>query len=128
MKRKLQPSVIFLLLIINLITQTAFAQAPPLQFQHLSNDQGLSNNRVWAMTQDKYGFIWIATADGLNRFDGYKVDVYRHEPGNKKSLPGNLVNCLFTDSRGTVWIGTVNGLAYYDYRTNSFQSFLKGKD
>jgi ligand-binding sensor domain-containing protein len=128
LKSSWQPSGFLLLLIINIITQTAFAQAPPLQFQHLSNEQGLSNNRVWAITQDKYGFIWIATAEGLNRFDGYKVDVYRNEPGNKKSLPGNLVNCLFTDSNGTVWIGTVNGLAYYDDRTNSFQSFSKGKD
>jgi ligand-binding sensor domain-containing protein len=44
---------------------TAFAQPPSLQFQHLTDVHGLSNNRVWAITQDKYGFIWIATADGL---------------------------------------------------------------
>jgi ligand-binding sensor domain-containing protein len=56
------------------------------------------------------------------------VDVYRKEAGNKNSLPGNLVNCLFTDSRGTVWIGTANGLAYYDSRSNSFRTFLRGKD
>jgi len=127
-KRILQPSVSLLILIIYIIDQSALAQPPPLQFQHLSDVQGLSNNRVWAITQDKYGLIWIASGDGLNRFDGYRVDVYRKKPGNKNSLPGNLVNCLFTDSRGTVWIGTATGLAYYDGRSNSFQSFFKGKD
>src|SRR5829696_791623 len=126
MSYTLRPSC-FLNLLIIVISQGAFTQAPPIQFQHLTDVHGLSNNRVWAVTQDKYGLIWIATGDGLNRFDGYKVDVYRNERGNKNSLPGNLVNCLFTDSRGTVWIGTANGLAYYDSRTNSFQSFFKGK-
>ena len=115
---------ILLLLIITIITSCTYAQPPPLQFQHLSDVHGLSNNRVWAITQDKYGFIWIGANDGLNRFDGYKVDVYRNEPGNKNSLPDNFIRCLFTDSRGTVWIGTGNGLAFYDYRSNSFQSFF----
>ena len=126
MKRSWQPSGIPLLLIINIITLTAFAQPPPpLQFQHLSDVHGLSNNRVGAFTQDKYGLIWIGSDDGLNRFDGYKVDVYRKEAGNKNSLPNNFVRCLFTDTHGVVWIGTADGLAYYDSRSNSFQTFFQ---
>jgi len=128
LKRYLQLSGILLLLIINLITPAAFAQPPPLQFQHLSDINGLSNNRVWAITQDKHGLIWIGSGDGLNRYDGYKVDVFRNEPGNRNSIPGNLIRCLFTDSQGTVWIGTSNGLAYYNDRSNSFQTFLQSKD
>jgi len=126
LKRSWQPSGI-LLFVILVVTPAAFTQPPALQFQHLTDVQGLSNNRVWAITQDKYGLIWIGSQDGLNRFDGYKVDVYRNEPGNKNSLPNNYVRCLFTDSHGVVWIGTGNGLAYYDYRSNSFQSFFRGK-
>ena len=122
-KRNLQSSVILLLLIINIIDQAAFAQ-PPLQFQHLTFDQGLSHNRVTAFTQDKYGLIWIGTNDGLNRFDGYKVDIYQKDRDNKNSLPDNSVRCLFTDSHGVVWVGTANGLASYDYRSNSFRSFF----
>jgi ligand-binding sensor domain-containing protein len=80
LKRSWQPSGI-LLIVILVVTPAAFTQPPPLQFQHLSDAQGLSNNRVWAFTQDKYGLIWIGTQDGLNRFDGYKVDVFRKEPG-----------------------------------------------
>src|SRR6187549_4274442 len=106
-------------LVFVMCSPTAFAQPLPLQFQHLSDVQGLSNNRVWSITQDKYGLIWVGTQDGLNRFDGYKVDVYRTERGNKNSLPNNYIRCLFTDSHGTVWIGTQNGMAYYDDRSNS---------
>ena len=125
MKRHWQPSGILHLLVTIVITQTAFTQTPPIQFQHFSVEQGLSNNQVSAFIQDKNGFIWIATQDGLNRFDGYKVDIYRNERGNKNSLPSNRVRCLFTDSRGTVWIGTSNGLTYYDDHTNSFRSFFQ---
>lgn len=124
MKRFWQPSGILLLLIINIIAQTAFTQLPPIQFQHLSMEQGLSQNRLFAIAQDKYGLIWIATEDGLNRFDGYKVEIFRHERGNKNSLPDNVVRCLFLDSHGIMWIGTGNGLACYEYRSNSFQSFF----
>ena len=125
MKRHWQPSGILHLLVTIVITQNAFTQTPPIQFQHFSVEQGLSNNQVSAFTQDKYGLIWIATQDGLNRFDGYKVDIYRNERGNKNSLPSNRVRCLFTDTRGTVWIGTSNGLTYYDDHTNSFHSFFQ---
>ncbi|HEX5654536.1 MAG TPA: two-component regulator propeller domain-containing protein [Chitinophagaceae bacterium] len=116
------------LLVFIISAQSLYAQPPPLQFQHLSDEQGLSNNRVWAITQDKYGLIWIGTGDGLNRFDGYKVEVFRNERGNKKSLPHNHVRCLFADSGGMLWIGTSNGLAYYDNLSNSFQSFFQSKD
>jgi ligand-binding sensor domain-containing protein/two-component sensor histidine kinase len=122
-KHALRPSV-HLLFVILVITTTAFTQAPSINFQRLSDDQILSNHRVNALTQDKYGVMWIGTNDGLNRFDGYTVDIYEHERGNKNSLPDNTVRCLFTDSRGTVWIGTANGLASYDYRSNSFHVFL----
>ena len=124
MKRSWLPSGLLLLLIINLITPDGFAQPPPLHFQHLSDVHGLSNNRVWAITQDKFGLIWIGSGDGLNRYDGYKVEVFRNQPGNNHSLPGNMIRCLFTDSKGRVWVGTTKGLAYYDNRSNSFQTFL----
>jgi ligand-binding sensor domain-containing protein len=122
LKRSRHPSVTLHLLVTIVIAQTALTQPTPIQFQHFSIEQGLSNNQVHAITQDKYGLIWIATQDGLNRFDGYNVDIYRNERGNKNSLPSNRVRCLFTDSHGVVWVGTTNGLAYYDYRSNSFQS------
>src|SRR4030095_5686716 len=113
------------LLVLIIITQSAFAQPVPLRFQHLSIEQGLSNNSVSAITQDRRGLIWIGTSDGLNRFDGYNVEVFRNVHGEENSLPANEVLSLFTDSRGIVWIGTGNGLAQYDDRTNSLRSFHK---
>src|SRR5215471_16352296 len=98
--------------------QTAFAQHP-LRFQHLSVDQGLSTNVVRSMTQDDKGFMWLGTTDGLNRFDGYNVEIFREKLGDKNSLPDNVFYSLFTDSRGIVWIGSTNGLARYDGHANS---------
>jgi ligand-binding sensor domain-containing protein len=59
-----------------------------------------------------------------NRYDGYKIEVFRHERGNKNSLPNNVVRCLFTDSQGVIWIGTEDGLAFYNNNLNSFQSYF----
>ena len=125
MKPILRRSGMFALFEFFLFAEASFAQPISVRFQHLSVEQGLSHNEAVSITQDKYDLIWIGTSDGLNRFDGYKVEVYRHEPGNKNSLPNNLIRCVFTDSHGTVWIGTTNGLAYYDDHTNSFRSFFQ---
>ena len=124
MKHTFRPSDILYFLITIVISHPAFSQAPSIQVQHLSMEQGLSQNRLYAITQDKYGLIWVATEDGLNRFDGYKVEVYRYERGNKNSLPNNVIRCLFLDADGILWIGTGNGLSRYNYQSNSFQSFF----
>ncbi len=108
-----------------IITHAGFSQPHPIRFQHLSVEQGLSQSEVFAIVQDKYGFMWIATRDGLNRFDGRNVEIYRHKLGDKYSLPNNSVITLFKDSRGILWVGTANGLAYYDDNTNSFRCFFK---
>ena len=116
------PSRFLNLLVFIILTQTAFAQSHLLQFQHLSVDQGLSTNVVRSITQDKNGFMWLGTTDGLNRFDGYNMEIFRQRPGDINSLPDNALFCLFTDSRGIVWIGSTNGLVRYDGNTNSFRS------
>src|SRR5262245_48321900 len=120
----LRPSGILNLFAFLLISPIAFTQTRPIRFQHLSVEQGLSANLVYGITQDKKGFIWLATTDGLNRFDGHNVEVFRHKLGDKNSLPDNAIYCLFTDSRGIVWIGLPRGLARYDEHTNSFRSFF----
>ena len=124
MKHKPRPSRIFILLGFILTAHTAIAQPLSIRFQHLSVEQGLSANLLYAITQDNRGFMWLGTNEGLNRFDGKNVEVFRYKHGDKYSLPHNASNCLFTDSRGIVWIGTINGLAYYDEHSNSFRSFI----
>src|SRR4030095_1868508 len=124
MKRILRQSSVVGAFVLVMINQNAFSQARQFRFQHLNVEQGLSASLVYTITQDKHGFVWLGTTDGLNRFDGKNVEVFRYKIGDRNSLPNNSVLSLFTDSRGIVWIGLPNGLARYDEHTNSFRSFI----
>jgi len=84
-------------------------------FNYLSVNNGLSQNSVTSILQDKKGFIWIGTYDGLNRYDGFTVTTKRHESANKSSLSDNRVKCLYEDVNGHILIGTQSGeLNVYD--------------
>jgi signal transduction histidine kinase/CheY-like chemotaxis protein/ligand-binding sensor domain-containing protein len=95
-----------------------------LEFQHYSTKQGLSQANVWDILQDRYGFIWIATEDGLNVYDGYRFTAYRNNPLDSTSISNSNVHCLMEDSSGNLWIGSRNGLNYYNHTTNTFSRFL----
>ncbi len=103
---------------------TAHADSQP-RFQRLSLEQGLSQSYVVCMAQDKLGFMWIGTYDGLNRYDGTNVVVYRNIPGRPDSLPDNSIRTLFVDPvDGTLLVGTKNGgLAVYDRQADRFRSY-----
>ncbi len=94
------------------------------KFEHLTAEQGLSNNRVVAILQDSQGFIWFGTQDGLNRYDGYEFRVFRHKPENENSLSANFVQVIFEDHEGMLWLGTRGGLNRYDPKTESFTRYL----
>ncbi|MDO4163854.1 MAG: two-component regulator propeller domain-containing protein [Bacteroides sp.] len=83
-------------------------------------DRELSSSMINSIYQDKNGIIWIATEDGLNRYDGAKFTVYKHIPENKHSLLTNYTRLLFEDSRGHFFVGTLNGLQLYDPATEEF--------
>ena len=72
-------------------------------------DRELSNSMINTIYQDKNGVIWIATEEGLNRYDGAKFSIYKHEDENENSLIDNHVNILFEDSKGHFFIGTLRG-------------------
>jgi len=108
----------FLLLILHIST-CLYAQE--LLFKSLTVDDGLSQHDVSCILQDSYGFIWIGTYDGLNRYDGFKVLNFSHETGNSESLSSNRILSLFEDSKKRLWIGTDgNGLNYYSLITEKF--------
>ncbi|MES2647964.1 MAG: two-component regulator propeller domain-containing protein [Bacteroidota bacterium] len=93
----------------------------PMAFSALTINDGLSQGMVVRMFQDRYGFMWFATLDGLNRYDGYKFTVYRHDPQNKTSITKSFVQTFFEDSEGRLWIGTVSGgLDLFDRETETF--------
>ncbi|MFT7008635.1 MAG: diguanylate cyclase (GGDEF)-like protein/PAS domain S-box-containing protein [Colwellia sp.] len=94
-----------------------------LRFSQLSTLDGLSNSNVFSITQDSQGFIWFATEDGLNRFDGKNIITYRHNANNTHSIADNIIRKIFFDSEQTLWVGTQNGLSRYNRELDNFDSF-----
>lgn len=83
--------------------------AQPGSFRHLSINDGLSQNAVFAILQDSKGFMWFGTKDGLNRYDGYTFKIYQHNPFDTTSLSANFITALYEDSQKNIWVGTLNG-------------------
>ncbi len=100
------------------------AQYSKIRFENLSIRQGLSQSTALSMLQDRKGFLWIATADGLNRYDGYKFKVYRKNLADSTSISSNYVNVLAEDTTGRIWIGTRYGLYQFNWETESFTRYL----
>jgi ligand-binding sensor domain-containing protein/signal transduction histidine kinase len=92
-----------------------------LKFTHLTTNDGLSQSNVTAILQDRQGFMWFATRDGLNRYDGNTFVVYKHNPNDPDSLSANYLQDLMEDDQGYVWIATLTGGAdKFDPRTERF--------
>ena len=81
----------------------------PLRFRHLTIDDGLSQNAVYATLQDRRGFFWFGTKDGLNRYDGYEFAVYRHDAAAPATLSSSQITALLEDREGLLWVGTHDG-------------------
>ncbi|HLO59843.1 MAG TPA: two-component regulator propeller domain-containing protein [Bacteroidales bacterium] len=113
----------------HLFNTVSYANNGDLRFIHLSTDNGISNTEVYSVVQDKEGFIWIGTADGLNRYDGRSFKIYRKDEKDSTSLYHDLINCLFVDSRGTLWVGTDRGgVSMYDKEKDRFINHLSDPD
>ncbi len=96
---------------------------PELHFDLIDSRAGLSNNITSWTYQDHQGFLWIATGDGLNRFDGYSFKVYRHDRGDATSLSNNTVWQMLEDARGNLWVFTRSGWDRFDRRTERFHHY-----
>jgi signal transduction histidine kinase/ligand-binding sensor domain-containing protein len=104
--------------------------AQNIQFGKITVEDGLSNSYVNCLLQDSYGFMWFGTDDGLNRFDGYEIKIFRNIPDDSTSLSGNIIWSLFEDSKRYLWIGTKSGkLNRYDPINDKFDHwFLDSTD
>ena len=83
-----------------------FAQEPEYYFKNYQVSHGLSSNTVTAVTQDKKGFMWFGTRNGLNRFDGTAFKIYRNIPGDSASLGSNSILSLSENEQSELWVGT----------------------
>ena len=91
------------------------AQKTPLSFKSYSSREGLSSGTVYSILKDSFGFLWFATDDGLNRFDGTNFKVYRHDPAKPVGPRVNHITALYESRDGCIWIGTNGGgLSFYD--------------
>ena len=99
-------------------------QKETIRFQHIGVGDGLPNSVVNRILQDTHGYLWIATVDGLGRYDGYRFQVYRNDPEDEASLSNNGVRTLFEDRYGNLWIGTDGGLCRFDQKTGKFKRYL----
>jgi signal transduction histidine kinase/CheY-like chemotaxis protein len=111
-----------LLALVACLSSTPGHAAP--RFRHLNMEDGLSNNEVYTLLQDKKGYMWVATGDGLDRYDGYGFRIFRHDPNDPASLSGNYVKSMCEDSAGRLWIAAFpHGVDLYDPATETFKHY-----
>lgn len=92
-------------------------------FKHITIKEGLSQNTVLSILQDKEGFMWFGTKDGLNRYDGNTIKIFKRSPNDIFSIGNNTVWSLLEDGKGQLWVGTDRGIYIYNSKTGHFTKF-----
>ena len=106
---------LYIILFIS-VSSKSFAQIE----KFYSTDKDISNSLINKIYQDKKGFVWIATEDGLNKFDGTKFTIYKNISKDNTSLKNNYVKTMYEDTQGRFWIGCINGVLIYNRAKDSF--------
>lgn len=114
---------ICLFILLCLVSMALIAKEKQYRFEHLTKKEGLSHYTVSSIVQDQFGFLWIGTHSGLNRYDGYQFQIFRNNPDDPNSISNHAIYIIFEDSEGYLWIGTKGGLNRYDQRTEKFTRF-----
>lgn len=115
----------FTLLILIIGFQLVHAQDMSIRFEQITTQDGLSQSTVNTILQDSRGFLWFATEDGLNRYDGYEFKVYRNDPYDMFSISSNQISDIIEDRNGAIWVGTKGGgLNKLDREKDRFIRFM----
>lgn len=99
------------------------AEDIPNHFVHITMSDGLSSNTVISVTGDRNGCIWVGTENGLNKYDGYDIEVFTHNTGDPHSLSGNIVNKVAALPDGSIAVCTTNGLSIFDFSNRTFSNY-----
>lgn len=114
--------VFFLLSLLSVV-----AQKRKLEYsKKLTISEGLAHNGVTSMLEDSKGFIWFGTYDGVNRYDGYELEIYKNTV-DKDILASNRVRSISEDDKGNIWFGTDEGISIYDYEQEAFKTIYTNK-
>lgn len=119
---------LFVLASLNLLFAHLHARTPNVKFEQITTKHGLAQSIVGTILQDNRGFMWFGTRGGLNRYDGYKFDLYEADPHDPHSLSSNSVYILYEDHLGILWVGTGNGLNKFDHKTDRFTVYMHDPD
>ena len=122
LKLKLLINFIF---ILSLVAPNLYAQEDYL-YENISVADGLSSSRFNVfhnICQDRFGFLWFGTTDGLNRYDGYEFKVYKNMPGDSTSLPSSNIQNINEDGDGNLWIGTPGYMSIFNRNSETFTNF-----
>ncbi len=109
------------LILLLLLSVSSFGQQKTIKFDTYSLDDGLSQSSVTGIVQDPYGFIWISTQDGINRYDGYTFKTFKNNPVDANSIPNNYIHFLDKDMDGMLWFGTNRGIGKMDSKDYSVE-------
>mgnify|MGYP000076599113 FL=1 len=119
----MKAKLFFLLIFIHIVNINA--QMSIYNFRNINISDGLSNNTVSSIAQDKFGQLWFGTSNGLNKYNGQEITVYRNSPKDRYSISNSEISNVLADKEGYVWVGTYNGLNRYNPKNNTFRRYYK---
>jgi ligand-binding sensor domain-containing protein len=122
MKKKFQLKVKFLTAILIVVSSYNIAQSD-YHFRRFADSEKLSSGQVNEFFQDSYGFMWIVTSDGINRYDGKTVKIYKNQPDNEQSLPDNDANKIVEDLQNNLWVACYNAIGKLERKTDKFKRY-----
>lgn len=134
MKNKVKAIILRLIIVILIISLTPIevkalsTNEANMTFKRITIEDGLSQTSIEYLYQDSKGYMWIGTADGLNRYNGHEFEVYRYKEGDKNTISANYIAAIKEDVEGDLWIGTSKGLNRIDNKNNEIITYLPGEN
>lgn len=116
-------SLLILIVSCRIFPQINYNQLHSPDFETISNEDGLPENTVTCILQDYLGYMWFGTQNGVVKYDGFSMEVFKPDAADDKSISGREISYLFVDKNKTLWIGTLNGLNKYNREDESFISY-----
>ncbi|MBA7519305.1 Sensor histidine kinase RcsC [subsurface metagenome] len=114
----------FIVIFCIFLISSGFGNESELRFSYINTDNGLSNNIITCITQDKLGYMWIGTMEGLNRYDGFNNRIFKKILNDSASLIDNMVYDIYMDHLDNIWVGTQNGLCLYNPDMENFKTYV----